>query len=311
MDILDEFFKYRESVESKDDSAKIQEGVGDLPAGYTDEDLAEFLDKEQTVPPVADEDEPYDPNDEIIQFVYKDPTDEVQNKINNTFDGGYVENSSMATIGEFRNFVCENELDVDDFRIFDVKGEEYHDKLALVYDIVPKLQEDCETPGCNHCANCGADLDASNFGGHENGEDFCKDCWSWQKSDLDESKGTPKNRIKEAIIAGAGGLVYSSDRTSGAKEDAADALLRKLGKLPMNESREHEPDEKEAEAFYKTFYDLLDIHPDGDPYWLESADSGDGIAFLKDWKKTHPNTTITEDDAVAYFENFINDRLDN
>ena len=182
MDTLDKFF---EEV--------YKENVGDLPAGYTDEDLADFLDKEdQSVPFDASEgDNDYDPNDEIIQFVYKDADSEVQNKINNTFDGGYVDNSSMSTIGEFRKFVTDNELDVEDFRIFDDKGEEYFDKLSLIYDIQPNLQESAywcsETPGYEHCANCGMDLDDATFGGELYGDKFCKGCYEHELEGLDEA----------------------------------------------------------------------------------------------------------------------------
>ena len=312
MDTLDKFF---EEV--------YKENVGDLPAGYTDEDLADFLDKEdQSVPFDASEgDNDYDPNDEIIQFVYKDADSEVQNKINNTFDGGYVDNSSMSTIGEFRKFVTDNELDVEDFRIFDDKGEEYFDKLSLIYDIQPNLQESAywcsETPGYEHCANCGMDLDDATFGGELYGDRFCKGCYEHELEGLDEANkavGIKKatTKMTEALIAGANGLVYSSEKHT-AKENAADALLRKLGKLKepgvLNEALDE--DSKDIKEFYDTFYDILEAHPDEDvAYWNEAAPT-DGIDFLDTYKKTHPDTKITDEDAMLLYQNFISDRLDN
>ncbi len=282
---LEDFKKYLDAVNERGASvthvriseSKMKENVGDLPAGYTDEDLAEFLDKEPSIPTEIEEDV-YDPSDEVIQFVFNDPNSDIQKKIDEKFDGGYVDNSSMATIGEFRNFVMENELDVEDFRIYDTKGEEYFDKLALVYDTVRDPQ-----------------------GLEENIKEISK-----------------KEKLNEAVIAGANGLVYSSENRS-AKHDAADALLRKIGKLkepaPLNESIEtHSPDdnnEDEVNEFYNMFYDDLVDHPDGDPYWDEVATAEDGKRFLEEFKKIHPDTTITEEDAVRYYENFLGDRADN
>lgn len=224
------------------DESKIREGVGDLPAGYTDDDLAEFLDKEQhtKLPEYGPSDDVYDPNDEVIQFIYtKASTDsETQTKIDNQFEGGYLEDSSMATIGEVRKFVTENELDIEDFQVFDIKGEEYFDKLALIYDIQPDLQsglnESCEEHGPeHHCFDCGVTLEDANFGGVIHGDPFCDDCYGFEMNESTNEKKT--NKLTEAAIAGPNGLQFSNDRRT-AKHDAADALLRKIGKLPEDKN---------------------------------------------------------------------------
>ena len=68
---------------------------------------------------------------------------------------------------------------------------------------------------------------------------------------------------------------------------------------------------KDIKEFYDTFYDNLEAHPDEDvAYWNEAAPT-DGIDFLDTYKKTHPNTKITDEDAMLLYQNFISDRLDN
>ena len=129
---------------------------------------------------------------------------------------------------------------------------------------------------------------------------------------IEESKVSSGNRLHEAVIAGANGLVYSSDRNNTAKENAADNLLRKLGKLPngqVSKMTESE-DNSEIDRFYNTFYELLNKYPEGDDFWREVAEASMGIDFLNEWKKVHPDTTISEEDATKMFQNFIDDRFD-
>ena len=68
-------------------------------------------------------------------------------------------------------------------------------------------------------------------------------------------------------------------------------------------------DDSEYKEFRDTFYDNVDL--DDIDFWLESASASDGIAYLKDWKKTHPDSKITEEEAERMYQEFINDRLAN
>lgn len=66
--------------------------------------------------------------------------------------------------------------------------------------------------------------------------------------------------------------------------------------------------QKEIDDFYDTFYETPYLGDDN--HWIEVATASDGIDLLNDYKKSHPNTKITDEIATELCQNFISDRLD-
>lgn len=169
-----------------------REDIGKLPSGYTEDDFAEMLDKEEPGDYNMEEDNVYDPDDEEINFEYIGPDDGISELVYETFEPAADDTLSVATIGELKHFIDENNCDADEFDILDKDGEMYEDNYALIYD-----------------GNPDQDMDLV-------------------ESFFNSKKG---KRLSESLIAGANGLQYCDDNNNPAKHAAADNLLRKIGML--------------------------------------------------------------------------------
>lgn len=185
----------------------LNEDLGNLPKGYTEDDVVDafFAEKENAIHNAipSQDDEPYIADDEKIALLYKGDDNYIGFLLDEQFEAADKEDCYECTVGQARNFIELNELDVDDFKIYDEKGEEYVDALSLLYD----AKEETFNSEFDNIDSFGEFLEARNK--------------------------KRSNKLNEALIAGANGLQYC-DSDNSKKHDAADALLKKLGMTPDN-----------------------------------------------------------------------------